>query len=99
VLFVQAGKRVRVMSGDNELTFGSVPRPPTSWAIGVSAFKGPHAFSPRLQRRLERVDVDAWRTHLLAEGIPRADADLAVARFLDVRRLGADVFRLESEIF
>jgi hypothetical protein len=98
VLFVPAGNRVRVMSGDNELTFGSRPRPPSSWAIGM-AYSGPLAFSARLQRRLERVNVDAWRADLLAEGIPREDADLAVERFLEVRRLGADVFRQESEIF
>jgi hypothetical protein len=81
----------RLRAFDGELTFPETGH--ASWSVVyVMAASGPPTLSPRLQRRLARVDVEAWKSALRREGIAEPAIELADHRLRMVQDHGLRAF-------
>jgi hypothetical protein len=92
VVLTDVAGKTRFRAIDGELSFGH------AWTMSVVIDQvAGEQLSPRLKRRLDRVDVDAWRAALLAEGLANEDVAGAVRRFQRVREHGLAALRMPPD--
>jgi hypothetical protein len=91
VLKQKTWRQRRLRAIDGELTFAENGH--ASWSVVyIMAGKGPRELSPRLQRRLAKVDVEAWKAALRREGIAESAIELAAYRLHMIQEHGLRAF-------